>query len=104
MCVLGKPDLSLHRGCFSSVIVLEFAVNDIGFISFAVVYGLGTGAFMPTQFVLWMSSVVPEHRPSALATGEVIASIGVLTGSPFIGIKYILAYLNKLTELIEKAF
>lgn len=69
-----------------SLVVLTFAYDDKSFISFAIVYGVGNGLFVSSMFSLWLTTVTPEQRPLGLATGEVFAAIGVLTGSPFIGI------------------
>ncbi|KAK3698833.1 hypothetical protein QZH41_016040 [Actinostola sp. cb2023] len=69
----------------TAIMVLMFATDDKGFIAFAVLYGLGNGSFMVSMYLIWLNTVSPKYKSVGLACGEVVASIGVLTGSPFIG-------------------
>ena len=76
-------------GCVATaaIILLKFATDDITFISFAVLYGLGNGSFLASMYLMWLHNVAPKYRISGVALGEAFAGIGVLIGSPFIGNK-----------------
>ncbi|XP_031557859.1 monocarboxylate transporter 10-like [Actinia tenebrosa] len=68
-----------------SIIFLQFPSDERGFIAFACCYGLGLGSFITSLYLVFLNSVRPMDRPIALATGEVISSLSVLVGPPFIG-------------------
>jgi hypothetical protein len=74
-------------GCITglSIIFLKFASDENGFVAFACFYGLGLGSFITTMYLMFLNTVRPKYRPFGLATGEVITSISVLVGPPFIG-------------------
>ncbi|EDO48615.1 predicted protein [Nematostella vectensis] len=70
----------------ASVLMIRLASDYTGFAIFAACYGCGNGMFITTMYLLFLNTVEPRLRPSALAYGEMVNAVSIAIGSPIAGL------------------